>query len=150
VPGAALVAFGHFLAFFALTAALVLTLALLDESMSVEVARRVRRADRFAGLAAGLLLLFGGLRVFYFEKGVDYYVDNLFFQIKIGLFLLAALISIYPTVCFARWKSELDRGSAPVPGAGQVRRLRRALHTELVLIIGILLCASLMARGFGS
>jgi putative membrane protein len=146
----ALVAFGHFLAFFALTAALVLELTLIAESMSVEVARRVRRADRIAGLFAGLLLLFGTLRVIYFEKGGEYYADNLFFQIKIVLFLLAALISLYPTICFARWKSDLDQNIAPVLSGEQLKKLRRALHWELVLIAGILLCASLMARGFGS
>jgi uncharacterized membrane protein len=32
----------------------------------------------------------------------------------------------------------------------QVKSLRRALHWELVLIAGILFCASLMARGIGS
>ena len=146
----ALIAFGHFFAFFALTAALVLELSLLTESMSVEVARRVRRADRIAGLFAGLILLFGTLRVIYFEKGADYYVDNLFFQVKIGLFLLAALISLYPTICFVRWKGDLERGIAPVLNDLQVKSLRRAMHWELVLIAGILLCASLMARGFGS
>ena len=146
----ALVAFGHFLAFFALTAALVLELSLLTESMSIEVARRIRRADRIAGLFAGLILLFGTLRAIYFEKGGEYYADNLFFQIKIGLFLLAALISLYPTICFARWKGDLERGVAPVLNDRQVKSLRRALHWELVLIGGILLCASLMARGFGS
>ena len=147
---AALIAFGHFLAFFALTAALVVELSLLTESMSVEVARRVRRADRVAGLFAGLLLLFGTLRVIYFDKGAEYYADNLFFQITIGLFLLAALISIYPTLSFARWKRDLDLGVAPALGAAQLKLLRRALHWELVLISGILLCASLMARGIGS
>ena len=147
---AALVAFGHFLAFFALTAAMVVELSLLTESMSVEVARRVRRADRVAGLFAGLLLLLGTLRVIYFEKGAEYYADNLFFQIKIGLFLLAALISLYPTLSFARWKGDLDKGLAPVLSTAQLKLLRRALHWELVLIAGILLCASLMARGFGS
>jgi len=146
----ALVAFGHFLAFFALTAALVLELSLLTESMSVEVARRIRRADRIAGLFAGLILLFGTLRVIYFEKGGEYYADNLFFQIKIGLFLLAALISLYPTICFARWKGDLEQGIAPLLNDRQVKSLRSALHWELVLIAGILLCASLMARGFGS
>jgi putative membrane protein len=146
----ALIAFGHFFAFFALTAALVLELSLLTESMSVEVARRVRRADRIAGLFAGLILLFGTLRVIYFEKGADYYIDNLFFQVKIGLFLLAALISLYPTICFVRWKGDLERGIAPVLNDRQVKSLRRAMHWELVLIAGILLCASLMARGFGS
>ena len=47
---AALVATGHFIAFFGLTAAIVLTLALLVESPSVEIARRIRRADRVAGM----------------------------------------------------------------------------------------------------
>jgi putative membrane protein len=147
---AALVAFGHFLAFFALTAALVLELTLIAEAMSIEVGRRIRRADRIAGLFAGSVLLFGTLRVLYFEKGGEFYADNLFFQIKIGLFLLAALISIYPTITFARWKKDLDQGVAPTLRSDQVKSLRRALHWELVLIVGILLCASLMARGFGS
>lgn len=146
----ALVAFGHFLAFFALTSALVATLVLVSESMSVEVARRVRRADRVAGACAGLVLLFGTLRVLYFEKGGEYYLDNLFFQVKIALFLLAALLSIYPTMRFARWGRDLDQGRAPVLDADQVKQLKRVLHWELVLIGAVLLCASLMARGYGS
>ena len=148
--GGAFVSFGHFLAFFALTAAVVVTLTLLSDSMTLDTARRIRRADRVAGLSALLVLVFGTLRVLYFEKGGAYYADNLFFQIKIALFLLAALVSIYPSSRFFAWKSDLDRGVAPVLDALQVRRLRKALHWELVLIGAILLCASLMARGFGS
>jgi putative membrane protein len=146
----ALVAFGHFLAFFALTAAIVLTLALLGEAISVDAARRIRRADRVAGLSALLILLFGTLRVLYFEKGVEYYADNLFFQVKIGLFLLAALISIYPTSRFIGWKRQLDQDIAPLISGAELKKLQRALHWELVIILGILLCASLMARGYGS
>jgi putative membrane protein len=147
---AALVSFGHFLAFFALTAAVVVKLTLISESITAEAAQRVRRADRVAGLSALLVLVFGTLRVVYFEKGGAYYADNLFFQIKIGLFFLAAAISIYPTIRFARWKRDLEQGQAPVLHAAQVKNLRRALHWELVLIGAILLCASLMARGFGT
>jgi putative membrane protein len=146
----ALVAFGHFFAFFALTAAIVLTLALLSESMNVDAARRVWRADRVAGIAAGLVLVFGTLRVLFFEKGFEYYGDNLFFQVKIGLFLLAALISIYPTRRFRGWKRQLDLGMVPDITGVEVEKLKRALHWELVMILGMLLCASLMARGFGS
>ena len=149
MPGVA-VAFGHYLAFFALTAAIVVTLALVSESMSADDARRVRRADRIAGLSAVLLLVFGTLRVVYFEKGSAYYADNLYFQVKIALFLLAALISIYPTTRFSAWGKDLARGVAPVLDAVQARRIRRALHWELVLIGAILLCATLMARGFGN
>ena len=146
----ALIAFGHFLAFFTLTAAIVLKLALIGDAMSADLARRVIRADRVAGLSAAAILIFGTLRVLYFEKGVEYYGDNLFFQIKIGLFLLAALISIYPTTRFLGWKHELNKGQSPVVTPDQLKKLKRALHWELVLVMGILLCASLMARGFGS
>ena len=75
---AALIAFGHFLAFFALAAALVLELSLITESLSVDAARRIQRADRVIGISAVLLLLFGFLRVLYFERGSDYYFANTF------------------------------------------------------------------------
>ncbi len=147
--GAALVAFGHFLAFFALAAALVLQLALITESLSVETALRIQRADRVVGIAATLLLVFGFLRVFYFEKGSDYYFANTFFQIKLGLFIIIALISLYPTIKFVRWNSELNQGIAPDLSSAMVKRLKSVIHWELVLIGGILLCASLMAKGHG-
>jgi putative membrane protein len=147
---AALIAFGHFLAFFALTAALVLEVALLGASMSVETARRIRRADRAAGLAAVAVLVFGLLRVFQFEKGSEYYFSNTFFLLKLALFVAAFLISLYPTRTFLRWNSELAQGVAPDLDAATVRRLKSVIHWELVLIGGILLCASLMARGFGA
>ena len=147
--GAALVAFGHFLAFFALTAALVLELALLTESPSVDTARRIKRADLVLGLSAVLLLVFGFLRVFYFEKGSEYYFDNTFFWIKLALFIAAGIISIYPSMIFRRWSSELKQEIAPELSSATVTRLKKIIHWELVLIGGILICASLMARGFG-
>jgi putative membrane protein len=147
---AALIAFGHFLAFFALTAALVLELALITESISVTVAKRIQRADRVAGVAALLLLIFGFLRVLYFEKGSEYYFANSFFQIKLGLFVVAALISLYPTIQFFRWNNALNQGIEPDLDGVAVKRLKNIIHWELVLVGGILLCASLMAKGFGN
>jgi len=145
----ALIAFGHFVAFFALAAALVLELALISESLSVETAKRIQRADRVIGMAAILVLVFGFLRVIYFEKGSDYYFSNTFFQIKLGLFFVAALISLVPTLQFVRWNHELKQGIAPDLTSASVKRLKHIIHWELVLIGGIMLCASLMAKGFG-
>jgi putative membrane protein len=62
----ALIAFGHFLAFFALTAALVLQLTLVSESIGGYTARRIKRADRAYGLSPMLLRVFGFLSVVYF------------------------------------------------------------------------------------
>jgi len=145
----ALIAFGHFFAFFALTAALILQLTLLSDSISIASAQRIQRADQFYGMSAILILIFGILRVVYFEKGVDYYLSNNFFLIKIGLFIIVGLLSIYPTVYYKRWDPELKLDIAPELSIRAVEKLRKIIHTELVGILGILLCASLMAKGFG-
>ena len=145
----ALIAFGHFVAFFALAAALVLELALISESVSLETAKRIQRADRVVGMAAILVLVFGFLRVFYFEKGSDYYFANTFFQIKLALFVVAALISLIPTRQFLRWNNELKQEIAPDLTSASVHRLKSIIHWELVLIGGMVLCASLMAKGLG-
>ncbi len=146
---AALIAFVHFLAFFTLTAALMLQLTLISESISVDTARRIQRADRFYGMSAILILVIGFLRVVYFEKGADYYFNNTFFLLKMGLFIIVGLLSIYPTIFYTRWNSELKLDIAPELSIQVVQKLRKIIHTELVVIIGILLCASLMAKGFG-
>ena len=145
----AVIAFGHFVAFFVLTAALVLQLGLISQSISVDTARRIQRADRAYGLAAMLLLVFGFLRVIYFEKGTDYYFSNTFFLLKLGLFVVVGLLSIYPTMTYLRWNPELNQEIAPDMPIPVVQKIRNIIHTELVGILGILLFASLMAKGFG-
>jgi uncharacterized membrane protein len=52
---AAFVSYAHFLAFFAITTALVLQLTLISESISVEIAKRIQRADLAYGIFALLL-----------------------------------------------------------------------------------------------
>ena len=140
-------AFGHFFAFFALTAALVLQLTLITDSISVATARRIQRADQVYGMTAILVLVFGFLRVFYFEKGADYYFNNNFFLLKMSLLVVIGLISIYPTVTYLRWNANLKLDIAPQLSVKKVQKLRKIIHTELVFIIGVLLCASMMAKG---
>ncbi len=145
-----LVAFAHFLVILAMIAALVLQMVLISPSISFENAARIQRADRAYGIAAVLLLGLGFLRVLYFEKGVDYYFSNDFFLLKLGLFILVGLISIYPTLLFIGWGKKLKQGSAVELGEALAKRLKKIIHFELSLIAGIMLCASLMAKGFGS
>ena len=146
---AGLIAFGHFLAFFALTAALVLQIALLKASPDIETAKRIQRADRAYGLMAMLILVFGFLRVFYFEKGSDYYFDNTFFWIKIALFVGVDLMSIRPTITYLRWGKEIKQGIAPTFSESDSEKIRQLLHYQLMTIAAIIFCASMMAKGFG-
>jgi len=145
----ALFAFLHHLAAFALVAALAIELVLLGEALTVDNARKLIRVDGAYGIAAGVLLVVGLLRVFYFEKGAAYYFHSGPFLLKLALFIAVGLASIYPTVTFLSWRSAVRNGQAPQVDPGRLRTLRRIVHAELAAVAVILLCAALMARGIG-
>jgi putative membrane protein len=146
----AFMAFLHHLAAFTLVAALAVEVALFKPPLSLVQARRIQRADSVFGVAAGVLLVVGLLRVVYFEKGAGYYFANAFFLTKLSAFVAAGVISIYPTVLFLSWSKALKEGTTPEMSPSQIRRARMCLMLELTAIVVILFCAPLMARGFGS
>jgi putative membrane protein len=143
-------AFLHHVAAFALVAALVLEFVLIRDELTLAGARRLRAADAVFGLSAGVVLAVGLLRVFYFEKGVDYYLHSAPFHAKVSLFFLIAILSIYPTVVFLSWKRPLAQGQIPHVAPAKLRSIRALLHFELIAVILLILCAALMARGVGS
>jgi putative membrane protein len=139
----ALFAFLHHVAAFALVAGIVVEFVLIREELNPMSARRLAFADMVVGLSAGVLLVVGLLRVFYFEKGAAFYFGNAAFIAKMALFVAVALLSIYPTVKFLSWRKK-------APDAASVPAIRRVLHLELIGVVLILLFAALMARGIGS
>ncbi|WP_299596497.1 DUF2214 family protein [uncultured Microbulbifer sp.] len=145
----ALFAFLHHLAFIAMTAVLTMQLVLLGQSFTLQNARKIRIVDRILGISAALLLIVGFLRVFYFEKGASFYFQNGAFHAKLALFVIAALLSIYPTIQFLRWGKSLRAGQIPDISDRKRRWMRIIVHTELTAIVGMALCAALMARGIG-
>jgi putative membrane protein len=145
----AIMAFLHHLAAFTVVSCLIAEIVLFKPPLSVAQARRIQRTDNLFGISAGVLLVVGLLRVIYFEKGAGYYFHDAFFLTKFIAFILAGLISIYPTVLFLSWSKALRQGIAPDMPAAQIRRARLCLMWELTAIVVILFCAPFMARGFG-
>lgn len=145
----AFMAFLHHAAAFTVVAALAVEVALFKPPLTATQTLRLLRTDTIFGVSAGVLLVVGLLRVTYFEKGPGYYWHDAFFLIKFGAFLVAALISIYPTITFLSWRHSLKAGAAPEISASRTRTVRMCLMLELTAIVLILLCAALMARGFG-
>ena len=137
----AAMAFLHHVAAFALVAALVVEFVVIRDELNTRTARRLARADMVLGLSAGVLLVVGLLRVFYFEKGAAYYFHSATFIAKLVLFVLVAALSIYPTVKFLSWRKGIDPASVPA--------IRRIIHLELAGVVLILLFAALMADGIG-
>ena len=75
--------------------------------LTVDNARRILTADLMFGIAAGVVLVIGMLRVGFFEKGPEYYWHSATFVAKFTLFVIVGLLSIYPTVEFLRWRTPL-------------------------------------------
>jgi putative membrane protein len=141
-------AFLHHLAAFTLVSAVAIEFVLIRE-LTLKSARMLLLVDAIFGASAGALLVVGFLRVFFFEKGAAYYFHTVPFIAKISLFAIVGLLSIYPTRKFLSWRGDLRQGVLPSVEAGMLRRIQRVIHWELASVVGILLCAALMARGIG-
>jgi putative membrane protein len=141
------IAFLHFACAFGVAATLVFEWLTFSKAPTLREAQRLAAADRWYGAFAGGLLAVGALRVFYFEKGLDFYLGTPFFHLKLTLFVLIGLLSIYPTVVFARWRSALQAGQAPQVSDAQHKLISRLLSAQMLLLAGVLLSASMMAKG---
>jgi putative membrane protein len=124
-------------------------LVLLGGELTLTSARSVLRMDAAYGVAAAVLLVVGFCRVLYTEKGSAYYFHSIPFLVKVSLFLIVGLLSIYPTLQYLSWRSALRAGKAPALEAPLRRRLRLIVHVELTLLFVIMLCAAMMSRLIG-
>jgi putative membrane protein len=142
-----LFAFLHHLCAFTLVAALAMEFALIRQELTVASARRLQVTDLVLGMAAGLLLVIGLLRVFFFEKGATYYWHSHAFLMKFGLFVIIGLLSIIPTMEFMSWRGAIAAGQVPVMDAAKRKRVTMIIHIELAAVVIIVFCAAIMARG---
>jgi putative membrane protein len=142
-------AFFHHLAAFIFVSALAVEFVLIRGELSVRTARKLQLADLVAGVSAGVVLVVGLLRVFYFEKGASYYFHSAPFIAKMSLFVIVALLSIYPTLEFVSWGKSLKQGQLPAMTASKIATIHSLIHWELAGVVLIILCAALMAKGFG-
>lgn len=145
----ALLAFLHHGAAFVLFGALMAELVLTKSELTLTSARSLLRMDAAYGMSAMLLIVVGFLRVFYTEKGAAYYFGSGPFLAKISLFAIVGLLSIGPTREFLSWRQSLRQQQLPTLTESKLKFLRRTLHIELTLLLLIMLCAALMARGIG-
>lgn len=146
---AALLAFVHHLAAFAIVTALAIELVLLRGELTLQRARQLRKVDAVYGIAAGLVLVIGFLRATMFEKGWDFYLHSPAFHAKLTLFVIVGLLSIYPTIEFLSWRKAVNAGQVPAISPARQQTLRRLVHFELAGLALILLAAALMAKGVG-
>jgi len=146
----ALLAYVHILAFLTLVVFVSSEAALCrPEWLNATVVERLVTVDRVYGIAAGAVFLTGLARIFLGAKGGAYYGGNWLLWVKVGLFVAVGLMSIRPTLRFARWRKAL-RADASLPSADEVRQVRRWVMQQAHVIPFIPLAAVFLARGYGN
>lgn len=145
----AVMAFLHHLFAFTLVACVVYEFIAYRKGLALEETHRIQRVDLFYGISAGLLLIVGLLRVFFFEKGAAFYSQSPFFWVKMGAFLIVGLLSIDPTIRYIRWNKVISENKTPEVSDAEFKRTRFILWLEVIGLVVIMLSAAFMARGIG-
>jgi putative membrane protein len=142
-----LFAFLHHVCAFILVSAVAIEFALIRGELTLASARRLQITDMVLGISAGTLFIIGLSRVFFFERGSEYYFHSHAFITKFSVFIAIGLLSIIPTLEFLSWNKSLRVGEVPAVSAKKLRLVTAVIHGELLSIAIILLCAAIMARG---
>ncbi len=145
----ALFAWLHFLGAFGVVITLSYEWIAFERQITLETAKKIQLADIVYGLSAIVVLVSGFLRLYLFEKGSAFYFANIFFYVKMAIFSVVGIASIYPTVRFAKWKKITRQGKIPRMDETEFVRIRNLLRIEMIAIVVLILSASLMAKGIG-
>ena len=134
----------HFLGFMALFAALVIQHLWVSPVMAKSAVKRMAVIDAIYGISALVVFVCGMLLVLVVGKPAEFYASNPFLHIKVTLFLVAGLLSIYPTVFFMKSRKR-DEAEVAVPKA-----VVMVIRMQLLLVLILPLLATLMAAGVGA
>jgi len=145
----AILAYLHFIAIFILFGYLIAESLMLKVPLDAAAIRKLGRIDLLYAGAAAAVLVTGFLRLVYGAKGPDFYLQSWPVYVKIGLFLLVAIISVTPTLAYVRWRRYLDHDAAWQVPSEEQRRMRRLVMIELHLAGLIPVFAVIMSRGLG-
>lgn len=134
----------HFVSIFAIVSSLVAEHLLLKKEMTPAEIKRLSIIDAIYGFAAltllgvGLTLWLGG-----HGKPATFYTNNWIFLLKVALFTIVGLLSIYPTVFFIRKRNSVEE-KIVIPAL-----LVWLVRIELLILFIIPLLAGLMAKSIG-
>jgi len=122
---------------------------ILKPKMSSSQIKSLAGIDLVYGIAAILVLTTGLLRWFVYGKGSDFYLSNPLFHIKLTVFVIMGVLSIFPTIKFRKWKKMVNKGEEPNIDEKATKRLLMFIRIELLLLAILPLLAVMIARGVG-
>ena len=134
----------HFLAIFVFAGSLIIENTAIKPTINGEDARNLAKVDAVYGISATLVFGMGLALWLWIGKPSEYYTSNPVFQGKIFLFIIIALVSVYPSAFFIKQRKSQSE-SIEVP-----RLIPILLKIEMILLLLIPILAYLATRGIGS
>lgn len=116
--------------------------------LNAAVVERLAKVDLIYGIAAVAVLATGVLRTWLGMKGTAWYWTNPLLHLKLTLFIVIGVVSIFPTLTYIRWRKAL-RASGTLPGEAEIGKTRKLVMVQAHLLALIPLVAVFLARGFG-
>jgi putative membrane protein len=146
----AILAYLHLLAILTMVVFIASEAALCRvEWLNAAVVERLAKVDMVYGIAAIAVLATGVARTWWGIKGTAWYWTNPLLHVKLTLFIIVGVISIFPTLTYFRWRKAL-RSSGSLPAEAEIRKTRKLVMIQAHLIALIPLVAVFLARGFGA
>ena len=134
----------HFVSVLTLVAAVVVQHWGMRTVMTRTEIGRLQRVDIVYAISVVGVLATGFLQWLAVGKPADFYSANGIFHLKLTLFLVVGLISIYPSMFFSRNRKGDPDTQVTIP-----KLIVWSVRTELILLFAMPLLATLMARGMG-
>jgi putative membrane protein len=140
-----IVTYLHYIGFMVLFGSLVMEHLLIKPSLSREEIKRLATVDAIYGISALLVFMTGVLKLMKYGKGAEYYMSTWVFHAKLTLFIVAAFMSIMPTIKILKArKASTQNEQVELP-----KFIKHIVRLELLIIALLPLLAAMMARGVG-
>ena len=124
-----------------LASCLVMQHLIISSQLKMQELKKMAVIDMIYGISAVITLVAGLSLLLYVGKGTEFYMSNYIFHIKLTLFILVVLLSIYPTVFFIKSKKKKQE-LTQVP-----KVIIMLIRMQLALVFIMPFLGALIARG---
>lgn len=133
----------HFIGIMSLASTLVMQHLILSSQVTKEQLKKIAFIDIIYAISAGLTLIAGLSLWLWVGKDASFYSTNWVFHLKLSIFVLIALLSIYPTIFFIKSKNSNDE-NVKIP-----KVIIMLIRMELALVFLVPILGVLIAQGSG-
>ena len=143
-----LIPYLHYIGIMVLMGSLITEHVVLKPGINKSQIKSLATTDLIYGIAAAVVLVTGLLRWFVVDvKGAEFFNKNPLFHIKVTLFVVIVILSIFPTLKFLKWRKSVRKGQEVEVTEAEAKKQLMFIRIELLLLAIIPLLAVMVSMG---